>query len=492
MKGNILLLVPVLLPVLAGILAALLPGLKETRARQTFTAAVLILNLLLAVGIALSGDSRLTVFFLTRDLPVLLKTDGLSRLFTVLVSVMWLFSGIFSFEYMNHEKNHTRYYGFFLVSLGALMGLGYAGNYLTLYLCFEMMTLLTMPLVLHTGTPEALSAGLKYLFYSIFGASLGLLGFFFLHTYGAGEFVAGGGALDAGLLAGHESWLLVVIFLVIVGFGAKAGMFPLHAWLPTAHPVAPAPASAVLSGVITKAGVLAIVRVVYYLVGPSFLAGTWVQTAWAALALGTVFMGSMLAYKEDLLKKRLAYSTVSQVSYVLFGLSLMNATAVTGALLHIVFHSVIKDALFLCAGAVIYKTHKTRVRELEGIGRAMPVTFACFTVVSLGLIGVPPLCGFISKFYLAAGAVESGLPVFVWLGPAVLLASAFLTMGYLLVPAIRGFFPSEGAVFPKPERTKGDVWLTLPLVLLALAAVLFGVCAGPLVTFVRSIAAAIL
>jgi len=491
MKENILLLVPVLLPVAAGVLAALLPALKKTAARQKFTAAVLTVNLLLAVGIALSGESRLTLFYLTGELPILLKTDGLARLFTVLVSVMWLLAGIFSFEYMNHEKNHTRYYAFYLISLGALIGLGYAGNYLTMYLCFEMMTLLTMPLVLHSGTPEALAAGLKYLFYSIFGASLGLLGFFFLHTYGAGEFVAGGG-LDPSLLAGHEGWLLTVVFLVIIGFGAKAGMFPLHAWLPTAHPVAPAPASAVLSGVITKAGVLAILRVVYYLVGPEFLRGSWVQAAWASLALVTVFLGSMLAYKENLLKKRLAYSTVSQVSYILFGLSLMNATAFMGALLHVVFHSVIKDALFLCAGAVIYKTHKTQVRELEGIGREMPVTFACFTAASLALIGVPPFCGFISKFYLASGAVESGLPVFSWLGPAVLLVSAFLTMGYLLVPVIRGFFPKEGTRIQKPERGKGDGRLVLPLVLLAVLALGFGLCAGPLVTFVRDIAASVL
>ena len=492
MNMNRILLLPILLPIAAGLAAALLPAMREKKLRQIFAAAVLTVNLILVIGIAVAGDCRLEVFRLTHELPVLLKTDGMARLFTVLVSVMWLMAGIFSFEYMNHEEHHCRYYGFYLVSLGVLIGLGYAGNYLTMYLFFELMTLLTMPLVLHSGTKEATAAGLKYLFYSIFGASMGLLGFFFLYTFGTTiEFTAGGGILNAALVSGYEGWILTVIFLVIVGFGAKAGMFPLHAWLPTAHPVAPAPASAVLSGVITKAGVLAIVRVVYYLVGPSYLTGTWVQYVWAALALATIFMGSMLAYKENILKKRLAYSTVSQVSYILFGLSMMNVTAVTGALLHVVFHSVIKDTLFLCAGAIIYKTHKTEVRQLEGIGREMPVTMTCFTIVSLALIGVPPLCGFISKFYLASGAIESGLPVFTWLGPAVLLVSAFLTVGYLLVPVIRGFFPGAGYVCEKPARSKGDWMLTAPIVVLAAAAVLFGVYCGPLMQFVSGIAALI-
>ena len=155
------------------------------------------------------------------------------------------------------------------------------------------------------------------------------------------------------------------------------------------------------------------------------------------------------------------------------------------------FHSVIKDTLFLCAGAIIYKTHKTEVRQLEGIGREMPVTMTCFTIVSLALIGVPPLCGFISKFYLASGAIESGLPVFTWLGPAVLLVSAFLTVGYLLVPVIRGFFPGAGYVCEKPARSKGDWMLTAPIVVLAAAAVLFGVYCGPLMQFVSGIAALI-
>lgn len=229
--------------------------------------------------------------------------------------------------------------------------------------------------------------------------------------------------------------------LMLVGFGVKAGMFPMHAWLTTAHPVAPAPASAILSAVIVKAGVLAIVRVVYYIFGVSFLKETWVQTVWMVLSLLTIFMGSMLAYREPVLKKRLAYSTVSQLSYILFGLSVMNAGAVTGSLLHVLCHGFIKAALFLCAGAVIYMTGKTKVEELRGIGKEMPLLMWCYTIASLGLIGIPPTGGFISKWYLAEGALSSSMAGFNWIGPVILLVSALLTAGYLLPVTIYGFFP---------------------------------------------------
>ena len=204
--------------------------------------------------------------------------------------------------------------------------------------------------------------------------------------------------------------------------------------------MAPAPASAVLSAVIVKAGVLAIVRVVYYIYGVSFLRGTWVQTAFMVLSLTTVFMGSMLAYREPVLKKRLAYSTVSQLSYILFGLAVMDAGSVAGGLLHVLSHGFIKASLFLCAGAVIYMTGKTRVDQLKGIGKEMPFIMWCFTIASLGLIGIPPTGGFLSKWYLAEGALSSGICGFSWIGPVVLLISALLTAGYLLPVVIQAFF----------------------------------------------------
>ncbi|MDE6202647.1 MAG: proton-conducting membrane transporter, partial [Lachnospiraceae bacterium] len=262
--------------------------------------------------------------------------------------------------------------------------------------------------------------------------------------------------------------------LMLGGFGGKAGMVPMHAWLPTAHPVAPAPASAILSAVIVKVGVLAVVRVVYYIFGVSFLKGTWVQTVWMTLTLLTVFMGSMLAYREPVLKKRLAYSTVSQLSYILFGFSVMNAGSVTGGLLHVLCHGFIKAALFLCAGAVIYMTGKTRVEELRGIGKEMPLLIWCYTIASLGLIGIPPTGGFISKWYLAEGALSSGIMGFNWIGPVILLVSALLTAGYLLPVTIYGFFPGADYDYGNLKKKEPSRLMTIPVLVLTVLSVLMG------------------
>ena len=352
------------------------------------------------------------------------------------------------------------------------------------------MTLLSVPMVVHERTPQAVAAGVKYLVYSIFGAMLGLMGiFFFNHYLGTVTFAPGGVAPLSGAVT---PGLLVVTFLVILGFGTKAGMFPMHGWLPTAHPVAPAPASAVLSGVITKAGVLAIVRVVYFLVGAKALAGTWVQTAFMILALITVFMGSMLAYREPLLKKRLAYSTVSQVSYVLFGLSCMVPEAFEGALLHVLAHSTIKDALFLCAGAIIHQTGKTMVSDLRGIGKQMPVTIWCWTIASLGLIGIPPTGGFVSKWQLATGSLASGMGALSVIGPVVLIVSALLTAAYLLPVTIYGFFPGSDFDYASLEKKEPGWLMLVPMLLLAAGVVLTGVLAQPLISAFASVASAVL
>ena len=293
------------------------------------------------------------------------------------------------------------------------------------------------------------------------------------------------------LVKGHETLLLGVAFAVILGFGAKAGLFPLHAWLPTAHPVAPAPASAVLSGVITKAGVIAIIRVIYYQFGAAFLRGTWMQTALLCPALVTIFMGSSMAYREKILKKRLAFSTVSQVSYILFGLFLMNTTAMTGSLLHVLCHSVVKDGLFLCAGAIIYKTGKTDVKELTGIGKEMPVVLWCFTLCALALIGIPPMCGFMSKWYLALGSLSSSIPVISWLGPVILLISALLTAAYLLPITIRGFFPGEDYNYSALVKKEPNAWMLLPLILLAALAA-FTIFPQPFLAMVEIVTASLM
>lgn len=462
-------------PILAGIFLLVR---KEAKSRKNLIILVGILfavsAMLTAGALFFAGNREWIWFYLTEGLPIMFRIDGIGILFSVLSVVIFLCAGVFSFEYMKHEEKEKRYYGFYLIVLGVLNALCFAGNLITFYLFFEMLTLSSMPLVLHNRSREAVMAGLKYLFYSLCGAYMALFGIYFLNKYSDTLTFTAGGSISAESFAAHSGILLIIGLVMILGFGVKAGMFPMHAWLPAAHPVAPAPASAVLSAVIVKAGVLALLRVVYYIFGVQILAGTWVQTVWMILSLLTVFMGSLLAYREPVLKKRLAYSTVSQLSYILYGLSVMTTDAVTGSLLHVICHGLIKAVLFLCAGAIIYMTGKTRVEELRGIGKEMPVMMWCYTIASLGLIGIPPTGGFISKWYLAEGSLASGIPVFGWLGPVILLVSALLTAGYLLPVTIRGFFPGEDFDYGKLQKKELSLFMTLPVLLLTVVSVLIG------------------
>lgn len=497
MEGNMMLLLPVLCPIVAGVLVLAGKVFRKNRSWLTgLSTAVLVLELALTLW-ALTSGGELLALRMTDQITVAFSVDQVSRVFAALTAAVWLLVGIYSIVYMSHEEEEHRFFGYYLIVVGVLMGLNFSANLITMYVFYELMTLTSLPLVLHERSKEAVMAGLKYLFYSVAGAFLALFGIFFLAGVSESLTFTAGGVLTDAMVQGKEGLLLVSAFCMIVGFGTKAGMFPLHGWLPTAHPVAPASASAVLSGLITKAGVLAIIRVVYFIIGPDRLRGTWVQNMWILLALLTVFMGSMLAYREPVMKKRLAYSTVSQVSYVLFGLSLLNPVAFTGALSHVVFHSVIKHALFLTAGAIIMTTGWTRVEQMRGLGRVMPLTLGCYTVASLALIGIPPASGFVSKWYLATGALASGTGIWAWVGPAVLLVSALLTAGYLLPLTIQGFFPGHDfkgeEIQQRKLAGKEPSWLMLgPIALLAAAALLFGCFPGGVVSIAESIAAAVL
>ncbi|MCI8466216.1 MAG: proton-conducting membrane transporter [Lachnospiraceae bacterium] len=475
MKQEFLLLLPVCFPMAAGLLTLALSRAKAgKKGKRLFVFMALVLELVFTSLCLTGGEKALVLWRLTDTLQVLFQVDEISRIFALLSVAMWLLVGIFAFRYMDHEEHEERFFGFYLLVEGALTALSFAGNLVSFYIFFEMMTFTSLFLVFHEGTRPAILAGLKYLFYSIAGAFMALFGIFFLSGFGGlGNFTPGG-ILESEKILNHTGILYVSAFFLIVGFGTKAGMFPMHGWLPTAHPEAPAPASAVLSGVITKMGVLGVIRVVYYVIGPELLRGTWVQTAWICLTLATIFMGSMLAYKEKGFKKRLAYSTVSQVSYILFGLSLMNQMAFVGAIAHVVFHSLAKNTLFLGAGAVIFQTGKTKVSELVAIGKEMPVTIWCFALVSMTLVGIPPTSGFVSKWYLAEGALSSGTGLFTWMGPVVLLISALLTAGYLLPIVIHGFFPGADYDYRNLKKREASLLMTVPMILMTAGAVILG------------------
>lgn len=474
---NIWLLLPLLLPMAAGLVLLTKPFQAE-KPRRMLVCAGLLLTLVSLLPAFLLGEGDMPLFTLSDNLAVFLHADSISIVFSILMAFVWTMAGIYSFHYMAHEGHQTRFYSLYLLTLAALMGLCMSGSIVTFYMFYEAMTLLTMPMVMHSGTKEAVAAGIKYLIYSIVGASLVLLGVFAIAPYTTSLSFAPGGVLDMSRVNGHEGFVLAISGVMLLGFGAKAGLYPLHGWLPTAHPAAPSPASAVLSGVITKAGVLGLVRVITCFIGVDFLRDSWVQLVLMVLSLLTVFIGSLLAYREQHLKKRLAWSSVSQVSYVVFGLSTLHPVGMLGALLHVVCHSLVKDTLFMGAGAIILQTGKTQVRDLVGIGKRMPVTLWCFAIASLGLIGIPPCLGFFSKWELAMGSLSmTGVPAWLnWFGPVVLLLSALLTAGYLMPIVLRGFFPGKDYA----EQTdsvascEAPASMLVPMLVLTVLSVLLG------------------
>ena len=494
-----MILMPIFLPMIVG-LGLLISSFKEHLKKNNdyenkndkqlkplhgLMLLTILISAISAVYVASQDGLSCTLFYLMKDIPIYFQVDKISFLFVTFVSIVFVLVGIYSCVYMKHEKEEKRFFGFFLMVYGVLVALDFAGNLITLYLFYELMTLTSMPFVLHNGSHESIMASLKYLLYSMAGAYLGLFGIFVLSKFTSSLTFTVGGTLNVAMATQSKTLVLIAIMCMLIGFGAKAGMFPLHAWLPAAHPVAPSPASALLSSIVVKCVVLAIIRVVYYIVGPSFIVGTWVHNVWMILTLLTVFMGSLLAYKEPILKKRLAYSSVSQVSYVLFGLSVLTSDGLTGGLLHTLFHVFIKCGLFLTAGIFIFKCHKTRVEELKGIGKSMPITLWCFTILSLGLIGIPPTSGFISKWYLAQGALNADIGILSYVGPIILLISALLTAGYLLEITVIGFFPGKDAVIEKGEEAPKAMWI--PLAIFAALTFILGVFPGPVVDFLNTI-----
>ena len=495
MNPAIMLAIAAALPMVTGLLLLICSGrIKNRPVKCLLIAAGMIIAAVLVIVLEFGADQQFWAWDMTTTLHIVFIVDNMTRIFGIVTVVAWTLGGIYAFEYMKHEENEDRYFGFYLIAMGVLICLAHAGNLITMYLFYEMMTLTSLPMVLHSMKHEAIMAGLKYMFYSVAGAFAALFGIFYFYNHVVGSFFTAGGVItDMGSrYSGTPTMTLLAAMLMIIGFGAKAGMFPLHGWLPTAHPVAPAPASAVLSGVITKFGVLSVIRIVYYTVGPDYIRGTYVQYAWMILSLITVFMGSMMAYKEKVLKKRMAYSTVSQVSYIMFGLSVLNAQAMTGALAHVIFHSAVKNALFLSAGAIIYKTGRTRVDELRGIGKEMPIMMWCFTLVSVTLIGIPPTSGFISKWYLATGSLEAGMGALAWIGPVVLLLSAMLTAGYLLSITIKGFFPGNDYDYKGLVKKEPNLLMIVPVLLFTIIAVGFGMFPTALIHFLQNVAAGVL
>ncbi|MEZ4601163.1 MAG: monovalent cation/H+ antiporter subunit D family protein [Syntrophotaleaceae bacterium] len=411
--------------------------------------------------------------------PIQFRVDAMGLFFALVASFLWICTSLYSIGYMRSLQEHdqTRYFASFAVAISATIGVAFAANLLTLYLFYEVLSLSTYPLVTHEQNGEARVSGRKYLTY-ILGTSIGLVLPAMVVIYsltGTLDFTAGG------ILAGKASPQILALLLVLFLFGfAKAALMPMHGWLPAAM-VAPTPVSSFLHGVaVVKVGVFSILRVIIDIFGPDLLRDLDFGMLITTVASVTILAASLVALTQDNLKRRLAYSTVGQLSYMVLGAGMLTAAGMSGGLLHIAMHAFGKITLFFCAGAIYVASHKKYISEMDGLGRRMPVTYGAFLLGSLSIIGMPPLGGFISKWNLLLGAIGSGQMVLV----LVLLTSSLLNAAYFLPIVYRGFF-AESQSESIAEVREAPLFCLIPLVITALLSLVLFFFPGILLQLVR-------
>lgn len=483
-----MLIVSLLLPLVGGAITPLFRFKSRARREIYVFAVVLLTSLSVLYCLLRPSDQPLTLFRLTDTLACTLRFDGLGRLFAGLVAVLWPLATLYAFEYMKHEGREDSFFAYYTMSYAATLGIAASGDIVTMYVFYELLTLATLPLVMHGMSHRSVSAGLKYLYYSLGGAAMAFVGVMLIVFYGDSAAFTMGGVLTA--LSDADAGLLRFGYLLaFLGFGVKAAVFPFHGWLPTAS-VAPTPVTALLHAVaVVKAGVFAVIRATYYSFGPAIIAGTYAQYLPLCLASFTVVFGAVMAAREQHIKRRLAYSTVSNLSYILLGALLLTSDGLTGALTHMVFHALMKITLFCAAGAVLVKTNKQYVQDIRGFYRIMPGTFSAFVLGALAMTGIPPLIGFTSKWLLAEAAIQSG-GAFAFIGLAALLVSAVLTAVYLLVPAFSACFSPRNRGDGLTAKRYDPSWqMLVPLALWSLMTLALSLYSSPLLDYISRVSA---
>jgi multicomponent Na+:H+ antiporter subunit D len=466
--------------------SSLLPGLAIFFLREGSHRLRTVLNMfgalakLVLVGVLTWGvfheQAFETRWLLAPGLELVLHADALSVLFVSLSTLLWLVTTVYAIGYLENSPHRSRFFGFFSLCVTATVGLALAGNLFTFVLFYELLTLSTYPLVAHKGSADAVRGARVYLAYTLSGGLVLLIGAIWLQNLtGPIEFVEGGVLSQLPIeLHGELIWIFL---LLMIGLGVKAALVPLHGWLPQAM-VAPAPVSALLHAVaVVKAGAFGIVRVVYDVYGIEFSADLGVLLPLGIVAAVTIVYGSVRALSQDHLKKRLAFSTVSQVSYIALGTAVFGPLGTIGGVVHLVHQGVMKITLFFAAGNYAETLGIHKVSEMNGVGRRMPLTTLAFSVGALGMIGIPPVAGFVSKWYLGIGAMEAGMAA--WVLP-VLIASSVLNAAYFLPILYRAWFkpvrmqwPDERVVLAQRETHASLMWPPVITASLALAAGLF-------------------
>ena len=484
-------LLSVVFPIVMGlIMLAVRP--RTRKATNTYAIICVAINSVFVfatiANVILNGKeaASMEIYQLSDYLKLAFSPDGPSLVFGCIIGTLWPITTIYAFSYMEHEHHPNKFFGFFVITYGVVAGIAFAGNFFTMYLCYEFMTLVTLPLVMHEMDDKARSAGRKYLIYSMTGAALIFVAIVFMMEYGTTLDFIYGGVLDMSKIGENLGLMQFVFVLGFFGFGVKAGIFPLHDWLPSAS-VAPTPVTALLHAVaVVKSGAFAVMRLIYYGFGTENLYGTTAQAVVIVAASVTIVFGSSMALRAPHLKRRLAYSTVANLSYILLAFAVMTPYGMTGGLLHMVFHAVIKISLFFCAGAVLHNTELEYINDLEGLSRVMPVTCGVFVFASLALMGVPPLGGFTSKWVIAtSAAMLNSWPGIV--GACALIVSAILTTLYMITCVVRFYFPLKDAKLVDHGHEASKL-MTVPLIILCVLCLVLSLLSGWLCQILGAVA----
>ncbi len=473
------LVLPILIPIISGIGVMVFP-VKNRKKRNIIIEAIVLANTVITLYILTHAPiGTLYLFSLGDKLVMTLRVDGLAMFFAGIVSCLWPLATLYAFEYMEHDEKTDVFFGFYTITYGVTLGVAFAGNIVTLYLFYEALTMVTLPLVIHTMTKEAKSATRKYLYYMIGGTAFAFIGMVFYVLFSSGiEFVYGGN-LNMYLLKEYRDVVNLVYLMGFFGFGVKAAIFPFHGWLPEAS-VAPTPVTALLHAVaVVKAGIFAIMRFTYYCFGAEVLKGSWAQGVALIFAMVTIVHASTMGVRETHFKRRMAYSTVSNLSYILLGVTMMSPIGLFAGITHMLFHAVMKICGFFCVGAVMHKTNKSYVYELDGVGKQMPLTMTAFFISSCSLVGIPLFAGFVSKWKISQGLFEEGGSL-AYVAVFVLLYSALMTAIYLFSIIVRAFFPDNEAAVPSDKKMDPTWRMLLPLGVFSITIVIFGVHASPI------------
>lgn len=483
--NELLLLLPIVIPLLGGILVWLYKP-KSVTARNVVVEAVMIVNCAITWWLIFNRPTgELKLFSFGESFPVILSFDSLGCFFAAMTSTLAVFVTFYAFSYMKDEERTHMFFTFFILTFAATGGISVAGNLITLYFFYEVLTMVTIPLVIHGCKKKDMHAARIYAAYQLGGAAFAFVGIVVLAgVAGNTRFVYGGS--DA--FVGISSELLSIIFVfMVLGFGVKACIFPFHRWLPLAS-IAPTPVTALLHSVaVVKAGVFAIMRMVYYNFGTEFIKNTIVGDVMLALVIFTALYAAIWAVKERHFKRRLAYSTVSNLSYILIGVLLYTEAGFAAGLCHMLCHALIKMNGFLCVGSFMKGTGKAYIYELDGIGYKMPVTFVSYAVSALALTGIPLTSGFVSKWMLVNASIDAGTTLS-FVGAAALLVSAMLCAVYMIVPAVRAFLRSSDKI----AEGKESFGMALPIAIFAVVNIVVGVYAEPIVKICTDIASGLI